>query len=144
MARNTGRASPVRRPKSASTRTASAARTRPMQSPAPAVATTAKPAISPLAPSQIPKLPPLAGVRLAAGAANIRYKDRTDLLLAVLAPGTQVAGVFTRSKTASAPVEWCRENLAGGSARMLVVNSGNANAFTGAAGMDSEIGRAHV
>jgi glutamate N-acetyltransferase/amino-acid N-acetyltransferase len=74
---------------------------------------------------------------LAAGEANIRYKARKDVLLAVLAPGTQVAGVFTRSKTASAPVEWCRENLPGGSARMLVVNSGNANAFTGTAGMES-------
>ena len=59
------------------------------------------------------------------------------MLLTVLASGTQVAGVFTRSKTASAPVEWCRENLTGGSARILVVNSGNANAFTGAAGMES-------
>lgn len=93
--------------------------------------------VSPLAPAQTPKLPPLAGVRLAAGEANIRYHGRKDLLLGVFAPGTQVAGVFTRSKTASAPVEWCRENLNSGFARMLVVNSGNANAFTGAAGMES-------
>jgi glutamate N-acetyltransferase/amino-acid N-acetyltransferase len=58
-------------------------------------------------------------------------------VLAVLAPGTQVAGVFTQSKTASAPVDWCRENLNAGTARMLIANSGNANAFTGLAGMDS-------
>ena len=69
-------------------------------------------------------------------AAGIRYAQRTDVLLAVLAPGTQVAGVFTKSKTASAPVIWCREKLKGGSARALVVNSGNANAFTGKAGQD--------
>ena len=57
--------------------------------------------------------------------------------MAVLAPGTQVAGLFTQSKTASAPVEWCRENLNAGTARMLIANSGNANAFTGLAGMES-------
>jgi glutamate N-acetyltransferase/amino-acid N-acetyltransferase len=78
----------------------------------------------------------LAGVRLSTGAAGVRYKDRTDVLLAVLSPGTQVAGVFTKSKTASAPVEWCKANLKAGSARALVVNSGNANAFTGRAGFE--------
>jgi glutamate N-acetyltransferase/amino-acid N-acetyltransferase len=82
-------------------------------------------------------LPPLAGVRLATGAAGVRYRDRTDVLLAVLAPGTQVAGVFTKSKTASAPVEWCKAHLARGSARAVVVNSGNANAFTGKAGLEA-------
>jgi glutamate N-acetyltransferase/amino-acid N-acetyltransferase len=92
--------------------------------------------VSPLAPKSLPKLPPLAGVRLAAGEAHIRYKDRTDVLLAVLAEGTQVAGVFTKSKTASAPVEWCKACLKGGVARALVVNSGNANAFTGKAGLE--------
>src|SRR5436305_6077475 len=92
--------------------------------------------VSPLAPKSFPKLPPLAGVRLATGAAGVRYKDRTDVLLALLAPGTQVAGVFTTSKTASAPVLWCRDRLKGGEARVLVVNSGNANAFTGKAGQD--------
>ena len=91
--------------------------------------------VSPLAPARFATLPPLAGVRLATGEAGIKYKNRTDVLLAVLAPGTQVAGVFTRSKTASAPVEWCRSQLKHGSARALVVNSGNANAFTGQAGM---------
>src|SRR4029077_12124529 len=103
---------------------------------------TAKPAkaagaaISPLAPKSYAKLPPLAGVRLSTGAAGVRYKDRTDVVLAVLSPGTQVAGVFTKSKTASAPVDWCKTNLRGASARALVVNSGNANAFTGRAGFD--------
>ncbi len=92
------------------------------------------PKISPLAPKTYPKLPPLAGVRLSTGAAGVRYKDRTDVLLAVFSPGTQVAGVFTRSKTASAPVDWCKANVAAGTARALVVNSGNANAFTGKAG----------
>jgi len=93
-------------------------------------------AVSPLAPKTLAKLPPLAGVRLSTGAAGVRYKDRTDVLLAVLSPGTQVAGVFTKSKTASAPVDWCKANLKSGGARALVVNSGNANAFTGKAGID--------
>ena len=75
-------------------------------------------------------------MRLATAAAGIRYAQRTDVLLAVLAPGTQVAGVLTKSKTASAPVVWCRDKLKAGHARMLVVNSGNANAFTGKAGQD--------
>jgi len=92
--------------------------------------------VSPLAPKAFPKLPPLAGVRLATTAAGVRYKERTDVLLALLAPGTQVAGVFTTSKTASAPVLWCRDKLKGGEARVLVVNSGNANAFTGKAGQE--------
>jgi glutamate N-acetyltransferase/amino-acid N-acetyltransferase len=91
---------------------------------------------SPLAPKTTVNLPPLAGVRLSTGKAGIKYRDRTDVLMMVLAPGTQVAGVFTQSKTASAPVEWCRKQLATGSARVLVVNSGNANAFTGKAGQD--------
>ncbi len=96
----------------------------------------AGPAISPLAPKTLANLPPLAGVRLATGQAGIRYKDRTDVLVAVMAPGTQVAGVYTRSRTASAPVEWCRAQKAG-TARALVVNSGNANAFTGHAGFEA-------
>jgi glutamate N-acetyltransferase/amino-acid N-acetyltransferase len=92
--------------------------------------------VSPLAPKSFPKLPPLAGVRLATVAAGVRYAQRTDVLLALLAPGTQVAGVFTTSKTCSAPVIWCRDQLKGGEARVLVVNSGNANAFTGKAGQE--------
>jgi glutamate N-acetyltransferase / amino-acid N-acetyltransferase len=97
----------------------------------------AAPPKSPLAPKIFASLPPLAGVRLATGEAGIKYRDRTDVLLMVLAPGTQVAGVFTKSKTASAPVDWCRKLLPGGTARALIVNSGNANAFTGRAGAES-------
>ncbi|HEX9466305.1 MAG TPA: bifunctional glutamate N-acetyltransferase/amino-acid acetyltransferase ArgJ [Alphaproteobacteria bacterium] len=91
-------------------------------------------ALSPLAPDTVPELPPIAGVRLAAVPAGIRYQGRNDLMVAALDPGTTVAGVFTRSITAGAPVEWCRECLPGGSARGLVVNSGNSNTFTGRAG----------
>jgi glutamate N-acetyltransferase / amino-acid N-acetyltransferase len=90
--------------------------------------------VSPLAPAAVPGLPPLAGVRLATAAAGIRYAGRTDVLLALFDPGTSVAGVLTRSKCPSAPVEWCREKLKSGKARALVVNSGNANAFTGKSG----------
>ncbi len=90
--------------------------------------------ISPLAPGRFPELPEIGGVSVATTNAGIRYKGRDDLLLAELAPGTAIAGTLTRSLTASAPVEWCREALAGGRARAIVVNSGNANAFTGRLG----------
>ena len=90
--------------------------------------------VSPLAPKHVPDLPAIAGVRLATAQAGIRYQGRTDVVLAVLDKGTAVAGVFTRSKCPSAPVEWCRARLGGGAARALVVNSGNANAFTGKSG----------
>jgi glutamate N-acetyltransferase/amino-acid N-acetyltransferase len=103
---------------------------------APKTATLAHPK-SPLAPNILVSPAPLAGVRLATGQAGIKYQDRADLLMVVLAPGTQVAGVFTQSKTASAPVDWCRKHLPGGTGRVLVVNSGNANAFTGRAGAES-------
>ena len=92
---------------------------------------------SPLAPKRFPVLPPVAGVRLAARACGIHYTDRTDACLIELTAGTTIAGVFTRSLTASAPVLWCRKALRGGRARAIIVNSGNANAFTGAAGRDS-------
>src|ERR1700755_1818769 len=91
-------------------------------------------AVSLLAPTDVPEMPAIAGVRLATAAAGIRYKGRTDVLLAVLDKGTAVAGVFTKSKCPSAPVEWCRAKLLAGKARALVVNSGNANAFTGKTG----------
>ena len=94
-------------------------------------------AVSPLAPIHVPEMPEIAGVRLATAAAGIRYKGRTDVLLAVLDKGTAVAGVFTQSKCPSAPVEWCRAKLKAGQARALVVNSGNANAFTGKTGRQS-------
>jgi glutamate N-acetyltransferase / amino-acid N-acetyltransferase len=95
------------------------------------------PKLSPLAPAETPAPGPLAGVRLAAAASGIRYSGRTDLCLIELAPGTTVAGVLTRSLTASAPVDWCRSSLKRGRARAIVVNSGNANAFTGKLGRDA-------
>ena len=89
---------------------------------------------SPLAPKAFPALPPLAGVRFASHACGIRYQGRTDALLVELAEGTRVAGVLTRSKTRSASVDWCATALKGERARAVVVNAGNANAFTGAKG----------
>jgi glutamate N-acetyltransferase / amino-acid N-acetyltransferase len=90
--------------------------------------------ISPFAPGRLPELPPVEGVRLAAAEAGIRYRGRKDLLLVRFEPAAAVAGVFTTSRCASAPVEWCREHLKAGRSRALVVNSGNANAFTGMRG----------
>src|SRR5258708_13114443 len=107
-------------------------------------------AISPLAPTDIPDMPAIAGVKLATAAAGIRYKGRTDVLLAVMDKGTTVAGVFTQSKCASAPVDWCRAKLnrgrssKGGFARALVVNSGNANAFTGKTGRQATMLTAQI
>jgi glutamate N-acetyltransferase/amino-acid N-acetyltransferase len=101
------------------------------------LAAMAKSMVSPFAPARLPELPQVPGVRFAACAAGIRYANRTDLMLAVLALGTAVAGVLTRSKTSSAPVLWCRKNLAKGQARALVVNSGNANTFTGKRGAEA-------
>jgi glutamate N-acetyltransferase/amino-acid N-acetyltransferase len=94
-------------------------------------------AVSPLAPKAYAKLPPIAGVRFAAAEAGIKYKNRTDVLLMVLDEGTEVAGVFTRSKCPSAPVDWCKAALAKETARALLVNSGNANAFTGKRGHET-------
>src|SRR2546430_9530424 len=94
-------------------------------------------AVSPLAPKRLPDMPAVAGVKLATAEAGIRYRGRTDVLLAAFGKGTTVAGVFTRSKCPSAPVEWCRAKLDGGRARALVVNSGNANAFTGKGGREA-------
>ncbi len=95
------------------------------------------PPVSPLAPKSLAKLQPISGVRLGAGSAGIRYEGRTDVLMAVMAPGTTVAGVFTTSKTAAAPIDWCRAALLPRSGRVLIVNSGNANAFTGRAGVEA-------
>jgi glutamate N-acetyltransferase/amino-acid N-acetyltransferase len=90
---------------------------------------------SPLAPDALPNLPPIAGVKLATAEAGIKYQNRTDVLLVTVAEDSTVAGVFTRSKAPSAPVDWCRNILGTGTARALVVNSGNANAFTGKRGV---------
>ena len=87
--------------------------------------------ISPLAPKKYPELPVIEGVRFASIAAGVRYAGRTDVMMALFDAPADVAGVFTRSKCPSAPVDWCRAQLPHGKARALVVNSGNANAFTG-------------
>ena len=93
--------------------------------------------ISPFAPKSLPHLPVIDGVRFATCEAGIRYANRMDLMLALFEPGTSVAGILTKSKTASAPVEWCRAHLPHGMARALVVNSGNSNAFTGKRGRET-------
>jgi len=90
--------------------------------------------LSPLAPKTYPALPEIAGVRFATVAAGVRYAGRTDVMMALFDRPAAVAGVFTRSKCPSAPVDWCRAHLSRGSARALIVNSGNANAFTGGVG----------
>jgi glutamate N-acetyltransferase/amino-acid N-acetyltransferase len=92
---------------------------------------------SPFAPASVRTMPAIEGVRFAVARAGIRYPNRDDLLLAALSEGTVAAGVTTRSKTCSAPVLWCREQLKHGCARGLVVNSGNANAFTGKKGHEA-------
>ncbi|AHB47952.1 N-acetylglutamate synthase [Hyphomicrobium nitrativorans NL23] len=92
---------------------------------------------SPFTPDSLPRLLPIEGVRFATAEAGIKYRSRTDLMVAVLDEGTTAAGVLTQSKTASAPVLLCREHLKGGAARLLIVNSGNANAFTGKKGREA-------
>src|SRR5260370_6437026 len=107
-------------------------------------------AISPLAPTDIPDMPAIAAVKLATAAAGIRYKGRTDVLLAEMDKGTTVARVFTQSKCASAPVDWFRAKLnrgrssKGGFARALAVNSGNAHAFTGKTGRQATMLTAQI
>ncbi|MBB4211603.1 glutamate N-acetyltransferase [Rhodothalassium salexigens DSM 2132] len=96
--------------------------------------------VSPLAPAGFPDLPAVAGVRTATLAAGLRYQGRPDLFLAVCDEATTAAGVFTTSKTASAPVDWCRQVAPHGAGRALLVNAGNANAFTGRAGRDAVAG----
>ena len=83
-------------------------------------------------------MPDIAGVALAAGACGLKKSSDSDLMVVELAPDTTAAGVFTRSLTASAPVQWSRKALRGdGQARGLIVNSGGANVFTGAKGMQA-------
>ena len=89
---------------------------------------------SPLAPESFPDFPPIPGVELAGAACGLKASGRSDLFVARLAAGTTVAGAFTRSLCPSGPVDWCRKILPKGKARAIVVNSGNANAFTGKAG----------
>ena len=91
----------------------------------------------PFAPATFPEVPAIDGVRLATAEAGIKYRGRTDVLAVVFDRETEVAGVLTKSKCASAPVDWCRERIDVGKARALLVNSGNANAFTGKRGAES-------
>jgi glutamate N-acetyltransferase/amino-acid N-acetyltransferase len=91
--------------------------------------------LSPLAPKTYPEMPEIAGVRFSSAAAGVRYAGRTDVMMALFDEPAKVAGVFTRSRCPSATVDWCRAQLPHGFARAVVVNSGNANAFTGAKGV---------
>ncbi|MFK7878800.1 bifunctional glutamate N-acetyltransferase/amino-acid acetyltransferase ArgJ [Roseobacter sp.] len=94
-------------------------------------------AVSPLAPVSFPDLPEVAGVEFATVAAGVKYQDRDDVMLAKLAPGTAIAGVFTKSATRSAPVLDCQAKLGGttDAGAAILVNSGNSNAFTGRNGL---------
>ncbi len=92
---------------------------------------------SPLAPDTFPDLSAIDGVEIAVAETGLKYKGRPDLLLMRFADGTRAAGVFTKSLCPSAPVDWCRQHIAGGEARGVVVNAGNANAFTGKAGAEA-------
>src|SRR5947209_13482152 len=93
-------------------------------------------AVSPLA-VPMPEFPLVAGVRLSAAEAGIRYQGRTDVVMMEVPSNSTVAGVFTRNKCPGAPVDWCRAALAHGRARGVVVNAGNANVFTGRAGREA-------
>ncbi len=93
--------------------------------------------VSPLAPARFPDLPVIDGVRIAGVAAGLKRNGSRDVFLAELAPGTTVAGTLTKSRCPSEPVLWCREGLKGGLARAILVNAGNANAFTGKAGLEA-------
>lgn len=94
-------------------------------------------ALSPLAPATTPQMPFIAGLTFSTAEAGIKYCGRKDVLLVQFEETAQIAGVFTRSRCASAPVDWCKTHLANGVARALLVNSGNANAFTGREGRES-------
>lgn len=93
--------------------------------------------ISPLAPKNFLQMPDISGVSLATSECAIKYKNRTDVMVAELSSGTVAAGVFTKSKTASANIWWGKDAIKKGKGRVLVVNSGNANAFNGKCGEDS-------
>jgi len=95
--------------------------------------------VSPLAPAKFPDLPEIGGVTFATTAAGVKYQGRADVMLALMTAGTTIAGVFTRSATRAAPVLDCQAKLGGDSAgsAAVLVNSGNANAFTGRSGADS-------
>jgi len=92
--------------------------------------------VSPLA-LPMPEMPPVPGVRVATGMAEIRYRAREDVMAMAFPAGTTVAGVFTKNRCPGAPVEWSRAALKAGRARGLVVTSGNSNVFTGKAGRET-------
>ena len=98
--------------------------------------------ISPLAPDRFPDLPPVAGVRASIGRLGLYKHERNDLMVVALDEGTSVGGAFTQSLTASADVHWCRDNVKRGTARALVCNAGNSNAFTGPAGVEKNLATA--
>ncbi len=93
--------------------------------------------ISPFAPKNFPKIPAIDGVEFATGNAGIKYRERDDFLLVKFCKGTIVGGVFTQSKCPAAPIDWCKKLLADSEPRALLVNSGNANAFTGQRGVEA-------
>jgi len=93
--------------------------------------------ISPLAPDGFPELPSIQGVRITTAASGKKYKGRDDMMAVLIDPESQVAGVFTRSDTAAAAVQWSRDKCRNGTARAIITNAGNANAFTGKAGLDA-------
>ncbi|MEO0911354.1 MAG: bifunctional ornithine acetyltransferase/N-acetylglutamate synthase, partial [Pseudomonadota bacterium] len=93
--------------------------------------------VSPLAPKLYPELPEISGVKLSAIEAGIKYYGRKDLCLITFDKPAEIAGVFTKSKCSSAPVDWCRKHLSRGKANAIVINSGNANAFTGKKGYEA-------
>ena len=99
---------------------------------------TPAPSLSPLAPERFPEMRPVPGVRLGSGRCGVKQASaKLDLMLAVFDRPAAAAGVFTKSSTAGAPVRWCRKQLRNGRARALVVNSGNANVYTGKTGDDA-------
>jgi glutamate N-acetyltransferase/amino-acid N-acetyltransferase len=98
--------------------------------------------VSPLAPARFPDLPHIAGVRASVGRLGLYKQERNDILVVALDPGASIGGAFTQSLTASADVDWCRTNVKRGTARALVCNAGNSNAFTGPAGIEKNLATA--
>ena len=90
--------------------------------------------VSPLAPDSFPEMPDIEGLSLSVGLSGIRYQGRSDVMLMLAQNGSTMAGLFTQSATAAAPVEWSRAGIAAGKPRAIITNAGNANAFTGARG----------
>ena len=95
--------------------------------------------VSPLAPASFPDLPAIRGVRLTTARCGMKYQSRDDLMAMLIDPGSHVAGVFTKSDTAAAAVRWSRERCSNSTARAIITNAGNANAFTGEHGMQDVV-----